>query len=483
MDPIFIGQSAAAWAEGQRRARRAVHTAWAGRCEALLDRYFDNGEYEQTLKERLRRLYPNNADQMVENLLTLNVVRKVVDTKAKLYRRPPRRWLLDAEAAALPPDHGGHRIFADLVRATRLNTRMKWLLRTRELLGAAVLWGQIDGRRRVPVLTVLPPHQLVVEQHPDYPGSLADAVSIAVPVGGAADSPLSAAEAVGYVRYRFTSDAQGPRRLVVERLDADFVPWPEQPPELGVYAGLPEYPFVLFRKGETFGSELFPDVPRSLLLMAQWLDHELTRGALNSRQTDFPAYVFNGSAEELGAANPATGAGAVICLNDEEKHLESLAVDPREKERNQNLLFMLKLFAQMNDLSPSAFTFDVELLSGTAKFHDKQPEIEYREDLIDQLTPVEEDAVWPMMRQLARLAGFPGADLLESCRLSVDFPQQVIPLSREEELKNLAREIGLGLRSAADELVDRYGIEPEEARRRVTENLRLSTSAETTGGS
>ena len=458
-------------AHGQGLMKQVARAEWEKNCELLLDRYFDNGESVRQLRERLRRLYPNNVDSMTKNLLTLNLVRKLVDQKAKLYRKAPRRLLVDPDGAPVPGDHEAQPVLQRLLRAVRLNARMKWAHRLYELLNAAVIWGQADWRRRQPLLTVLPPHHLIVEQDPDDPLDLQEAAAIYVPVGGTPDSPLDGGREIGYVRYRRFSEMNGTPRMAVDRLDADFRPLADQPPELRAYSSLGAYPFILIRKGEPLGAELFPDVPHGLIHAAQWLDHELTRGAFNSQQTDFPAYVFNGTAEELGTVNPVTGAGAIICLGNDDKKLTRLAVDPREKERNRNIIFFLKMFAQANDISPSAFTFDVELLSGTAKFHDKQPEIEYREDLADQIAPVEEEDIWPMLSELALISGFDGAELLAGCRLSVDFPEQAIPLSREEELQNLKREVALGLRSPAEVLVERHGLNPEEARLRVMRNL------------
>ncbi len=452
------------FAQDQQRARAAAHSAWASNCEELLDRYLDNDSSMDDLRRRLRRLYPNNADQMTQNLLTVNLLRKVVDTKAKLYRIPPKRMLLDAERSPLPEDHPAQAVSRRLLRQCRLNARMKWALRLYELLNCSVLWVQIDFRRHCPVISVLPPHQLIVEQSGTDPTNLQEADSIMIPLGDKPDSPLSGGTAVGYVRYRLQPKPKGGRRLHVERLDENFVPLTTQPAEWSAYNGMDRYPFVLLRKDEPVGAELFPDVPHSLLHAAHWLDHELTRGAMNSRQTDFPAYVFNGSSEELGTANPATGAGAIICLGDDDKRLTPLAVQAREAERNQNLLFFLKLFAQSNEIIPSAFTFDVELLSGVAKFHDKQPEIEYRQDLIDRLLPIEEEDLWPILRELALLGDFDGASDLKDTHLSVTFPEQVIPLSKEEELKNLEREISLGLRSPVEILSERLGIDQEQAR-------------------
>jgi len=458
--------------QGQRAAKHAARTRWEADCDVLLDRYLDNGEALRRHRERLRKLYPNNAEAMMDNLLTLNLVRKVVDTKAKLYRKPPRRILLEADGRPADGEHPARLLFERVIRGSRLNARMKWLLRLTELLNSAVLWGQVDWRSGLPYLTVLPPHHLKVVQGTDDPCSLQGAEEILVPLGGRPDTP-AAADDLGYLRYRRITDCEGESRVMVERVDADGEAWPRQPEELTAYGALKDYPFVLLRKGEPLEAELFPDVPQGLLLAADWLDHELTRGALNSRQTDFPSYVFNGTAEELGTAAPATGAGAILCLGEEGKEMTKLPVEPREAERNANILFFLKVFAQSMDMTPSAFTFDVELLSGTAKFHDKQPEIEYREDQADLLVPVEEEEIWPMLRDLARIGFGPQADALDGMRMRANFPEQMIPLSREEELMNLEREIKLGLRSAAEILCERDGLGPEEAKQRVKEHLSL----------
>lgn len=450
------------------QARSLARSQWLRDCEYLLDRYLDNRESVETLKEQLRRLYPNNAQAMLDNLLTLNLVRKLVDTRAKLYRKAPTRRLLDGDGAQLAADHPAPEVMHRLYRSLRVNACMKWATRLMELLNASVIWGQVDWRERRPVLTVLPPHRLLVEPDPEQPTSLKAARRILVPLGDG-----------GFVSYRRFRD--GLRRrdgIEVLRLDAEGQPLARQPAAWRAYEALEQYPFLCLRKDEPCNDEVFPDAPQSLLLAARWLDHELTRGALNSRQTDFPAYVYNGTPEELGSVNPATGAGAIICLGAEDKELKRLMIDPREEARNRNLQFFLKLFAQANHITPSVFSFDAELLSGTAKFHDKQPEIEYREDLIDILSTLEREELWPMIRQLAGIAGFSGAAHVAGLGMTIEFGDPVIPLSREEELRILEREIRLGLRSVAEVLAERRGLELEEAERLVRHNRELNRAAD-----
>jgi len=158
-------------------------------------------------------------------------------------------------------------------------------------------------------------------------------------------------------------------------------------------------------------------------------------------------------------------------LGDEDKKLERLEVDPREKERNNNILFFLKMFAQTHNMTPSMFSFEPERMSGAAKFHDKQPEIEYREDMVHLLAPVEIEEIWPMLKALAMVAGYKQADLLSELELAVDFPKQMIPLSREEELKNVEREIKLGLTSPGDVVAEEKGLNQTEAEQEVHASL------------
>ena len=79
--------------------RAARRQRWEQDCDYLLARYLDNHESVEALKEQLRRLYPNNAHAMLDNLLTLNLLRRLVDTRAKLYRKAPARRLIDARSA------------------------------------------------------------------------------------------------------------------------------------------------------------------------------------------------------------------------------------------------------------------------------------------------------------------------------------------------------------------------------------------------
>lgn len=455
----------------QMRARQAAHAEWESRCERLLDRYLDNQASLDDFRDHLHRLYPHNASLMMNNLLRVNLVRKIVDAKARVYRQAPQRVLVDRESGApLAPNDPLARDTARLLRQVRLNAKMKWLMRFYELFNSAVLWGQLDPTRGLPSLSVLAPHQLLVDQDPAAPHDLQRALAIYVPLSAPADSPLGTPEPLHYLGYR-RDPATGD--ITVNLLHESLEPLEEQPPELAAYVGLRRYPFALIRKGEPLDGELFPDVPHTLLLVSDWLDHELTRGALNARQVDFPAYAFNGTAEELGGINPVMGAGSVLCLGDDEKELKLLPVDAREAERNDNAMFVLKLLAQMSELAPSAFSFDTTPLSGTAKFHDKQPEIEYREDLIDLLVPFEEEDVFPMLAELAARLGFPESERLAACRLGVTFSGQVIPLSQEEDLANLEREFRLGLRTPADIIAERFGLDHDAAEARYRHNLSL----------
>ncbi len=454
-------------------AMRFTDPAKDGARDGLLHRYFDDEIAGREFAENLRNLYPNNAEAMLGNRLTVNLLRKVVDTKAKLYRRPPKRKLLDANGREPDLGHPAHRVFQALIRDTRVNHHMKWLLRYYELLNGAALWVQFDWRTNTPCLSLLPPQRLWVEPSENDPGNPMEAKAILVPIGTKASG--------GFLRFARMRLSDGVLRIHASKLDADLDPVPEQPPELSAYAALDRYPFVFLRKYTPLSGVVWPDPPYGLLHASRWLDHELTRGALNSRLTDFPAYVFNGEADELGAVNPATGAGAIICLGDGDKKLTPLPADPREEERNANISFFLKVFAQANDMTPSAFTFDNDLQSGTAKFHDKQPEIEYREDLMDMVRPVEESDLWPLCFRMAGIAGFAEAEALDGFRVVLDFPDQVIPLSKEEELRNLETEMRLGLRSAADVLAERQGLSPESARKKARENeAELKTGKEIT---
>lgn len=457
----------------QRKLRESAFAAYEARCERLLDRYFDTAAGLDDFCDHLRALYPHNYGLMMNNLLRVNLVRKVVDTKARLYRKPPQRLLRDGQNALLPPDAPECLRYSRLIRQTRLNAKMKWLLRLTELLNASVLWGQMDFARRLPSLSVLAPHQLIVTQDPQAPSDLQRASEILVPVGGAPDSPLAKAAEVLYLRYRLQRDAPNGPRLSVVLCDGAFLPLPTQPPELSAYGRLTRYPFALLRKIEPQDAELFPDVPESLLLAADWIDHELTRGALNARQVDFPAYTFNGTPEELGGVNPVMGAGSVLCLGEDGKELAELPVNAREEERNANILFFLKLFAQMNELAPSSFSLDATPLSGIAKFYDKQPEIEYREDWTSLLAPFEEEDVFDLLADLLLIYEPEMAQTIKSCALGVTFNEPLIPLAREEELANLKSEFGLGLRSPVEVLAEQFGLDRESAEGRVKENAAL----------
>jgi len=435
---------------GLQHARTTARAEWERACEELLDRYFDNGAYQQSLISRLRLLYPNNADEMIKNRLSLNVLRRIVDTRARLYRKPPQRRLIGES------DPADAALFAAIYRRSRADVRMKWLNRFYELLNCAVLWGQI-GPDGYPHLSVLPAHHLMLRQSQSDPLSIEACEEIYVPLS-CAPSSIEARQS-SWLRY--DRDAEGRVRVVT--VDYALRPHEVQPEGLEAYSSLTRFPFVLARKGQPLDSEIFPDASHSLINAARWIDHELTRGALNSRHADFPAYTFNGTQEELGTVNPATGAGAVICLGSDDKTLEAVSAEPRERERNENLLFFLKMLAQTCDISPSAFTYAPELLSGVAKFHDKQPEIEYREEQVSEWKALEELELWPMLLELSLAGGVKGAEKLSGREAAVDFPQQMIALSRKEELENLSAEIALGLRSPVDEIMRGAGVERGEA--------------------
>lgn len=434
----------------KKQLKTRERLVWEKNCEELLNRYVDNSNWERGLKAHLEKLYPNNFAYMADNILTLNIVKKIVDRKARLYRKSPTRDLMISENVDNVKVSELERLKTKLIKQSRLDSNMKTLLQYYELFNSAVLWGQADFAGKKPFLCVLAPHYLLVEANPDAPDKLSEAKAIYIPLHH------NETEMMGYVKYsRYFSF--GRFHLKVEKLDADFNPEPYQPEEFERYSLLEDYPFVVIKKDCLMG-EMFPDVPHGLLRAAKWLDHEFSRGALNSRQSDFPAYTYNGSANELGPVNPITGAGSIICLGDEDKKIKKLEVDAREEERNNNILFYLKLLAQASDISPSTFTFNTELLSGTAKFHDKQPEIEYREELIEKIRPVEEMEIWPLLVNLAIVADFENADALTEVDINVVFPESVIPLSEEERLKNLKTEIELGLTTAEEIIAKRRNL-------------------------
>jgi len=447
----------------ERFLKSASQTVWEENCEELLNRYVDNKDWERSLKQHLQNLYPNNYQQMANNILTLNIVKKIVDRKAKLYRKAPERTLVSKADSSTETDGFCQQVKTDLIKQCRLNQSMKYLMQYYELFNSAILWGQADFATKQPYLTVLAPHNIIVDADPDVPDSLARARAIFIPLHHSEN------EGMGYVKYsRYLSE--GRYHVKVEKLDANFNIEPLQPEEFDLYSTLEEYPFVLIKKDCLMG-DMFPDIPHGLLRAARWLDHELCRGALNSRQSDFPAYTYNGTANELGPVNPITGAGTIICLGDEDKEITKLQVDTREQERNQNILFYLKLLAQACDIAPSTFTFDTDLLSGTAKFHDKQPEIEYREDLIEKVRPLEEQEIWPMLLSLATVASFKNCETLTGYNLSVVFPEAMIPLSEEERLKNLKMEIDMGLTSAAEIISRREDLPIDQANEKVSQHL------------
>ena len=450
--------------------RALIETKWASRrdwvtaAEELIDRYLDTGSSILDLRRRLQTLYPNNAALMSENLLRLNVVKRIVDTKAMIYKKKPmRRFYENGES------FGNTALVERYLAGANLNETMKWANRWCELLNCIVLWVQADpvaGKARVRCVFA---HDLLVEPDPDNPQDLAAARWIAVPLGGAPDGiGQGASTPVRHLKYGISGE--GKRVVQVTLCDENLEPLPmrDQPDWIRAYneAEFSQYPFVAVSKVALPGSEMFPDVPHEYLHASRWVDHELTRGALNTRQADFPAYVYNGTLSELGQLNPATGAGAIFCLGDENKRLEPIPVETRESERNENLQFFLKIFAQNHGLSTSTFSLEPRVQSGVAKFHDKQCEVEYRQDMI----PIWQRADTQVVRRLFELTAMfdPFATdfvALQDLEAATVFPEAEIPLSRHEVLENRRIEIELGTADRYDFYAEDHGQDRETARK------------------
>ncbi len=453
-------------------SRALVETKWASRrdwsaaAEELIDRYLDTGASIADLRRRLQALYPNNAALMSENLLRLNVVKRIVDTKAMIYKKKPiRRFTVQGEpfeASALAERY---------LDGANLNETMKWANRWCELLNCVVLWAQADPQTARARVRCVFAHDLLVEPDPENPQELEAARWIAVPLGGAPDAIATASNVQPrYLKYEADRSAGWTIRATLCDESLEPLPKREQPEWTQVYnkAGFASYPFVVVSKVALPGSEMFPDVPHEYLHASRWVDHELTRGALNTRQADFPAYVFNGTLSELGQLNPATGAGAIFCLGDDGKRLEPIPVETREKERNENLQFFLKIFAQNHGLSNSTFSLEPRVQSGVAKFHDKQCEVEYRQDMI----PIWQRADAKIARRLFELTSTFDAFITDYASLrdvetSTVFPEAEIPLSRHEVLENRRMEVELGTADRYDFYAEDHGQDRETAFREV----------------
>ncbi len=293
--------------------RALIETKWASRrdwvtaAEELIDRYLDTGNSILDLRRRLQTLYPNNAALMSENLLRLNVVKRIVDTKAMIYKKKPmRRFYENGES------FGNTALVERYLTAANLNETMKWANRWCELLNCIVLWVQADpvaGKARVRCVFA---HDLLVEPDPDNPQDLAAARWIAVPLGGAPDGVgQGASTPVRHLKYKISGE--GARVVQVTLCDENSNRCPCGISRIG-FALTTKRSFHSIRllpcpKWHCRAVKCFPTVSARISACFTLVDHELTRGALNTRQADFPAYVYNGTLSELGQLNPATGSG------------------------------------------------------------------------------------------------------------------------------------------------------------------------------
>ncbi len=427
-------------------------------CDELLGLYYDDGTAMQSLAALLRRVYPNNAEAMLRAPLTMNWLGQTINRQAMMYKSPPARHLRHETTHRLPDEEVRSVAARDFLNALGLNRAMKQANRFFHLLNACVLWVKPDFANKDLRLCVLAPHQVMVEPAAGQATNLRDLQAVYLPYGGNPDPLGLSSQTMCWLKY--------------ERRDEGIVPSLVDEQGYPVMGGLGEaeerfllqhpplsrFPLAVVRKYDPVDGHFFPDVPHSHLLFARWLNHELTRGALNTQRADFPSYSYNGNADELGSSVPATGAGVIVPLGDEGKRLEPIPVDAREKERADNVLHHVRLKAMMDRISLSSVDPSRQIQSGTSKFYDRQPEVEARQDELDTWKNLEEQELWPVLCEAAQMVDYPQAEQWAGLSLSVSFPELDLPVPPLEKRQKQELEIRMGL-TTADAIRDEEGLQ------------------------
>lgn len=370
-------------------------------------RYYADRQSDETLRLIARRW----SDPTAFRVFTLNVVKKVINKRANLYRIAPRRTFSGMDQAA------GEAIY----RALNADVVLKRASRLTKLLKTTAL--QVQWKGNGPALAVITPNILdVVADDPENPTRI-----IVTHTGAkATDTEYSDWTATSYTRR----DHRGhPIRV------------PGNPGRVNPYGVLPFVP-------------LFDTLPDDEFFLPGGDDLITTQEAINIALANLWRSV------ELQAHGQAwaTGLPAGEALNVGPDRAITLPENGRFGYATPNapirdmleaIQFAMRQLAATNDLSADVFDLDRSSESGAAKHVEQIDLREARQDDI-ALWRTYEARLWEVLKVVVNTHA-PGT-IPEGATLAVDFAEMQENLSETERLTNARTKVDLGVWSPVDVL-------------------------------
>ncbi|WP_291725231.1 hypothetical protein [Magnetospirillum sp. 64-120] len=370
-------------------------------------RYYADRQSDETLRLITRRW----SDPTAFRVFTLNVVKKVINKRANLYRIAPRRTFSGMDQAA------GEAIY----RALNADVVLKRASRLTKLLKTTAL--QVQWKGTAPALAVITPNILdVVADDPENPARI-----IVTHTGAkATDTEYSDWTVTGYTRR----DHRGhPIRV------------PGNPGRVNPYGVLPFVP-------------LFDTLPDDEFFLPGGDDLITTQEAINIALANLWRSV------ELQAHGQAwaTGLPAGEALNVGPDRAITLPENGRFGYATPNapirdmleaIQFAMRQLAATNDLSADVFDLDRSSESGAAKHVEQIDLREARQDDI-ALWRTYEARLWEVIKRVVNTHA-PGT-IPEGATLAVDFAEMQENLSETERLTNARTKVDLGVWSPVDVL-------------------------------
>ena len=428
--------------ESQTAFLKLVQSSAARKAEAekRLNYYYDRQSDE--LARIVAQRWSNPADF---RLFIINIVKKVIDKRAMIYRTPPARvfegWSQDQGDA--------------LYRSMAADTTMKKANRMVRLCRTSLL--RVGWNGSGPTLSVLTPNILdVVAPDPESPEKI-----VVTHKGSRADlTEYSIWTATGYERVDFKGRA---------------LPLRDNPEGVNPYGVIPFVPLFDRAPDDEFflpgGDDLIESQDAvNVALVNLWRAIELqSHGQAWAKGLDPSEAIKSGPDRTIivptdgsfGYAQPNTPISSVL----------------------EGIEFVIRQVAVTNDLPPEIFDLNRKSLSGSAKLQESRDIVEVRQDDVE-LWRVYETRLFQVLKAVVNTHQ-PGTIPVDA-RLRIDFGEPIETLNEGQRLENAQRRVAMGIWSPVDALMhDNSDIKTREEaaailEQRAAETRRFSPLADLT---
>ncbi len=451
---------AASWVQGLvLKARIDAMSEWRRDMDTRRDYY--EGNQEADLTAAMSTVDFPKTHRNIRKVVW-NFTRKVIDATAKVYWQPPARTLTAADGGELSTEDASVLTWADLGKRGSLDNVSRMVNRWTRLYMAEGVWTQYDATSDALRWVSVAPQDIHVVQNPDAPGDIGRAELVVIPLDGCNTTTTeTATESLQWVAL--TQDESIPFWGRVTDSGAFIVDkWGEATPQLAGRIPVTMY-FDRFNEGQ-----LLPEGNTDLTATNLVINLVMTnlyhlqkmqahgQPVLNS-MFNYPAGFKAGPEEVVQIKDP----------NGSFRYETPGAQLPAVKDIVE---YLMKSAATLNNLSPGAFSTEVNQLSGIAKKIEELPLIQFVAEQQSLYAAYETDlfevsrAVWN---------GHARHDPIdESYKQVVTFVPLDFPSDPAADLDRDEREAAMGI-VARWELIQKKHPEMTEkqARERLAQNL------------